>query len=628
MTRVTNGGAYNPQIARPVAGSTINEPGEYRGMVGATVIISTGHPNPGAPPSAPSAPSSLTATAIDDQRIDLAWVNNTAGTTVEIERSPNGSTGWSLVYTTAINATTWSNTGLSYSTAYYYRVRANNGSYSGYSGTANATTLAQTIYGDIVSGNDTTGNGTTGNPYQTLTKCLTIAADGATIRLKPGLYTATAQYVIDQDNLTIISNTTTAEISVHVTYPTSGWTLDSGTMYTRSCTEPSVRNAWYNGTPLAVVHTSALCSSTANSIYCDIVADILYVNVGGAPAYTLRARFDDTPAISITGTGVTLQNVDIAYTNKAIAVTGSDCTLDGCNLTYQQGNQAKTSGGALLVPVGNRWAIYVNADDFVAVNCTHTVTSSGAIRFESGSGSEISDCTFYNDAGSSGTNYTIEYRAGTHTIDDCLLRGGYQAAIHSIESAVVTCTGCTVYDFGRIGYYANDGDVGGGTLTCKRCLAYLTYNTNTTESWGFVADTNTAHTINGNMTLYHCVAANLDRNTGAAAGLSMAGFGSNTYGVYVVRNCISKSNRYGYVRDGTPSTWTETNNCANSNTSNFYGFTKHASSITSAPSFVNEGTDDYQLNTGSACIDAGVYIAGVNDGYAGSAPDMGYWEYR
>ncbi len=33
-----------------------------------------------------------------------------------------------------------------------------------------------------------------------------------------------------------------------------------------------------------------------------------------------------------------------------------------------------------------------------------------------------------------------------------------------------------------------------------------------------------------------------------------------------------------------------------------------------------------RLNTGSACIDAGVYIAGVNDGYLGSAPDMGYAE--
>ncbi len=588
------------------------------------IVLNTGR-------TAVAAPTGLTATTISASEIAVAWTLPTAGSYATVERAQFGSPVWVVVHTAAVGAETWLNDGLAASTHYSYRAQAwKNGEASGYSNVASASTDAHPpgeIYGNWSTGNDVTGNGSIGNPYKTLTKCLQVAGDGDTIRLAGGLYASTTQVVIAQNNLTIEGYVGSAELSMHHSYGPGGWTLDAGTLYKRTCTEAAVRNAWYVGEPLIVVETAVACGSTAGSIFCDTVADLLYVNVGEDPPDPILVCHSDTPAISVTGSGVTLQYLALTYCNKALTVSGADCTLNDVGMTHQQGNQAKV-GGNWLVPATNRWAAYVNANGFSMQDCNWTVTVSGAVRVESGTGSQMTGCLFLNDSGSMGTNYTVEYRAGTHAMTDCILRGGYQAAVHGIETADVTCTRCTVYDFGRIGFYANDGAVAGGTITCVRCVVYLTYNTATTESWGYVADTSTDNLINGNMTLYHCVAANLTRNTGAAAGLLMAGFGSNTYGVYVVRNCISKSNRYGYVRAGTPATWTETNNCANGNTSNFYGFTKHASSITSAPSFVNEGTDDYQLNTGSPCIDAGVYIAGVNDGYLGSNPDMGYWEYR
>jgi len=87
-------------------------------------------PNPGVP----TAPTNLRGTAVSGTRIDLAWVdtsNNETG--FGIERSTNGTT-FTEVATVGANVTSYSDTGLTSKTFYYYRVRAYNsiGS-SGYS---------------------------------------------------------------------------------------------------------------------------------------------------------------------------------------------------------------------------------------------------------------------------------------------------------------------------------------------------------------------------------------------------------------------------------------------------------------------------------------------------------------
>jgi subtilisin family serine protease len=93
------------------------------------------------PPTPPAAPSSLTATATSSSAINLTWTdnaNNEDGYTVE--RSTDNAT-FTQIASIAANSTNYSDTGLTASTTYYYRVRAfNSAGNSAYSNTASATT--------------------------------------------------------------------------------------------------------------------------------------------------------------------------------------------------------------------------------------------------------------------------------------------------------------------------------------------------------------------------------------------------------------------------------------------------------------------------------------------------------
>jgi len=77
-------------------------------------------------PTAPTAPSDFTAAVVSTSEIDLTWAdksNNETG--FKIERSPDN-LNWTVLTTTAANATSYRDTGLTSSTPYYYRISATN----------------------------------------------------------------------------------------------------------------------------------------------------------------------------------------------------------------------------------------------------------------------------------------------------------------------------------------------------------------------------------------------------------------------------------------------------------------------------------------------------------------------
>ena len=85
----------------------------------------------------PAAPTGLTATALAGAQIRLNWSNLTGESGYLIERSLNGGT-WTQIASVAADTTTYTNTGLTAGTRYFYRIRAYNGSGNGaYSSTVN-----------------------------------------------------------------------------------------------------------------------------------------------------------------------------------------------------------------------------------------------------------------------------------------------------------------------------------------------------------------------------------------------------------------------------------------------------------------------------------------------------------
>lgn len=94
----------------------------------------------------PAAPSALSASATSQTAVALAWADKSSDETgFKIERSATGTGNWAQIEAVGAGVTTFTDTGRTAGTTYYYRVRAYNAAGdSAYSNTAQATMPAST----------------------------------------------------------------------------------------------------------------------------------------------------------------------------------------------------------------------------------------------------------------------------------------------------------------------------------------------------------------------------------------------------------------------------------------------------------------------------------------------------
>ena len=97
------------------------------------------YPPVGAPPASPTG---LTVTGTTSSSVSLGWSDNSGNeSNFLVERSPDGVSGWYQAASTLANTRTYTNTGLSSGSSYYYRVRASNAAgFSDYTNVVNART--------------------------------------------------------------------------------------------------------------------------------------------------------------------------------------------------------------------------------------------------------------------------------------------------------------------------------------------------------------------------------------------------------------------------------------------------------------------------------------------------------
>ncbi|HEX4956118.1 MAG TPA: fibronectin type III domain-containing protein [Thermoanaerobaculia bacterium] len=314
------------------------------GGTGNSVDVYSAAPSTG-PCTPPAAPTGLSATAVSSSQINLSWSAVSGATEYRILRSTTSGGPYTQVGTST--TTSFSNTGLTASTTYYYVVRSFATCESGNSAQASATTLpgggctTQTLYthnfetgtglsnwirGTFVSG----GSVTSWRGIQTCT------AQGGTKIFRFGGSTCTADYSSNNFNYAQPNGAGGVAVPAGATSTTltfghrrafesgfDGGTLAvslNGTNYTY-VPASAITGTTYNGTVSAScpptgsagvsIFTGSATSFSNTTVNLDAVCNLITGGSGGCAGQSVRVAFTTITDCSVTGDGWFLDNVTV-----------------------------------------------------------------------------------------------------------------------------------------------------------------------------------------------------------------------------------------------------------------------------------------------------------------------------
>lgn len=375
-------------------------------------------------------PGTLTATVFSNSQIDLSWLDfaiNEDG--YKVERSADGSTGWTVIATLATNVTSYSdNTGLSDGTQYFYRVRAYKGTYySDYSNIANAHTalgapsgLTLTVISDTVlqvffSSTSTNQDGYRayiGTNGTTFTSSQTNAA--TTFNLT-GL-TANTLYYIKVVSYKGLIESISSDIAIAITYHSEIGTYINGLTTPLSTTQKLNLNQFVDDMAkgLGITHLSdvfdifyVLAGETAESSLRNLVSASNTATLAGTPnpAFAAFQGFTGDGSHGYINTNYNLSSNSSKYTQNNCSLgaysrtdknegtvdigcwhsntcnasitpraTGSNySTLNTASTTYVSGTVANTLGWSMVSRNGN-----ANTNQLVYFNKTSIIGRTGS----------------------------------------------------------------------------------------------------------------------------------------------------------------------------------------------------------------------------------------------------------
>lgn len=200
-----------------------------------------------------------------------------------------------------------------------------------------------------------------------------------------------------------------------------------------------------------------------------------------------------------------------------------------------------------------------------------------------------------------------------HLIDQCTASACTLVGLN-FDAGSGTISNSVAYNCPYVGIRSNDA-AGTSTVTIHHCVVYVT-GANGVSAGAF----NTDRT--GVTNYYHCVAVC------ETTGKIVRGFYIQSNGTVTLENCSAVgcgTGFYNNVATFTPTIVFDYNHYYG-NTTALQDFTAGAHDVNTDPKFVSLATNDYHLQADSPLIDAGLAIAGINDGYLGDAPDIGRYE--